>query len=361
MDIWRTNRWFKRDGNPVANKDIWIEFSNLLDTVRAKGITVDLEWIEAHCGYMGNTEADKLATSAVMRSKDGVSLNETNVTTDITGYWKSNVEKHPFIANKWMYFNTLSEYIVEGQYYLSEHGKDEDTPGSKQSDGSYSFIVLNNPDPILELVRSVQSNIAEENDSLIISRLDYIYNSLTYQDFLRHGKYAFCRSNPYKLDLFGLDNEPITRELRPPKLAFRAIEALTDLSLRLDEYLSSDPKYTVTDLNDYFFETKEIKKKKDVILQKRIKGNIPVGITHIDVKAKYNLDNVVSEANLKLCFGIDLPTRNAFKGMEDLNPNVRLITWKESNLSFRYATVITVDNAKGIWAGVYSNLRIILN
>lgn len=359
LDRWKQNGWLRQDGNPIANKEFWITYSNAVEKIRAAGITLTIEWVKGHSGFFGNEMADKYATLGVVKARGNVIVNDITV-SDPEGYWKYKVDRHPFIANRRLYFNTLPDYQVPGQYYLGEHGKDDDMLGKKSSDGAFAFVALTTPDPVLELLREYQSEIADGVDSFIMARLDYIYNPDIHRDITQHSRFAFDQPNQHRLDLFGLDNKPATRELRPAKLAIRAIEALSELSQRLDEFISGSDKYTATDLTDLFYDKKEVVKKgKEPVITFSLKSNIIVGLASLDVIGRYKQDDAEKELPVTLTFGIDLPARNAIKQMESLQPKIQLITWKESDKAIRYATVITAEGAVGIWAGVYSNLQVV--
>jgi hypothetical protein len=358
MAKWKAAGWVRQDRIPVANIELWKELDALLNHYRAINIPVIINWVKAHNGLHGNELADHYATVAVMRA-----MNHNHSTCiDITepeGYWKYSVERHPFISHKGLLFNTLTDYQVPGQYYLSDNIREVDLLGKKTTDGAFAFIAISSPDPMLEMIRGHQSKLANDSDNLIIARLDYIYNPNNHKELMEFQSYAMYQKEPLRLDLYGLNKEPITRELRPAKLAIRAVESLSDLCERLDQFILNDPKYTCTDITDVFFTIENTVKKKETIEQYKLRPEIAVGLTSVKVNAKYNVSGEVKEKPITLTLGVDLPGRNSIKHMEDIKPKIQLITWKESDKSFRYATVISTDSDKGIWAGVYSNLVII--
>lgn len=60
-----------------------------------------------------------------------------------------------------------------------------------------------------------------------------------------------------------------------------------------------------------------------------------------------------------LILGLDTPNRNSLKHIEDLNPELHLITWYESANSIRYACIVKIDSGIGIWSN-YCADRIVL-
>ena len=53
---WKKNNWKTAAKKPVANRDLWIEISDLNEKM-----TVEWNWVKGHAGYPGNERADELA------------------------------------------------------------------------------------------------------------------------------------------------------------------------------------------------------------------------------------------------------------------------------------------------------------
>ncbi len=359
LEVWKRNGWVRQDRMPVANQDLWKELDALLTFYREeKKIPVVIEWVRSHNGEHGNELADKYAAIGILKAMRNAHICCIE-TSPPEGYWKYNVERHPFISHKGMVFNTLKEYQIPGQYYMSDTIRELDLFGKKSTDGAFAFVAIGQPDPILEMIREYQSGLANGSDTLVLARLDYLFNPNNHRDISEFETFAMYQKEPYRLDLYGLNKEPITRELRPAKLAIRAVEALSDLAERLDQFIQKDERYVCTDITDVFFDIETVTKKKEEITQFKLKPEIVVGLASVKANAKYNVNGSEKEKQLSLTLGIDLPSRNSIKHMEDLKPRIHLITWKESDKAFRYATVISTERDKGIWAGVYSNLVVI--
>jgi ribonuclease HI len=54
---WKKNNWCKADGEPVKNKDLWIE----IDTLSQQMKCVEWHWVKAHNGHPQNELVDSLA------------------------------------------------------------------------------------------------------------------------------------------------------------------------------------------------------------------------------------------------------------------------------------------------------------
>ena len=53
---WKKNNWKTAAKKPVANRDLWIEISDLNEKM-----TVEWTWVKGHAGDPGNDRADELA------------------------------------------------------------------------------------------------------------------------------------------------------------------------------------------------------------------------------------------------------------------------------------------------------------
>ncbi|MGA2455611.1 MAG: ribonuclease H [Solirubrobacteraceae bacterium] len=69
---WQSNKWMKRDGNPVANAQQWEE---LIKLIFRAGKRVEIRWVKGHRKSAHNKTADKLAKeSAAQRSGQRLSI-----------------------------------------------------------------------------------------------------------------------------------------------------------------------------------------------------------------------------------------------------------------------------------------------
>ncbi|KAJ3232108.1 Ribonuclease H1 [Chytriomyces hyalinus] len=70
---WKKKNWKTASGSDVSNKDLWVELDSELKarTQRGAGI-VKFEYIRAHAGLYGNSEADTLAVQGAARFGEGL-------------------------------------------------------------------------------------------------------------------------------------------------------------------------------------------------------------------------------------------------------------------------------------------------
>ncbi len=352
LTSWKKNNWIKTDGQPVANQSWWQVLDNNLDKLKSAGTDVTFKWVKGHSTHLGNQLADKLATIGVLHSKEGNIRTEIN-SEKADGYWSNTVDKNPFITQKRIYFTTRPEGIVPGEYFLGDHGKDDDLLGKRTADGCYSYIMLKTPEPAIELMRNKQVKLAGCLDVIIMARLDKVFEPNTYKDIMTYGDVCFYTPYKDKLDMYFIDSEPVSRELRPPRLAMRAIEQVNILKGILKAYQGkNDPCLITTDITGIIFDI-------DDKGEYKLKPEYITGFTSFKTNVNYSDNDSIGQSEIDLCLGVDLPERNYLKRMEKLKPSVTVVTWMESEKMFRYVTVIETVDDSGIFGGMYSNSRFI--
>jgi len=63
---WIENSWWKSDGKPVSNRDLWEQIIDL-----THGRKVSIVWVQGHAEDRMNAEADRLAVAARNKRKTG--------------------------------------------------------------------------------------------------------------------------------------------------------------------------------------------------------------------------------------------------------------------------------------------------
>lgn len=371
VSSWERNDWLTSNGTPVANAEAWKRLRAAKAALEMRGIKVYFSWIKGHNDHLGNDTADHAATAAALEAGKSQRLllpaqDKVEITsTPADGYWKYDPQKHPFIANRWMYFNGSPEFVNPGEYFIGDHGKDAELLGKRMSNGAFSVVYLDQPDPILELVRRRQFEICSGN-MVCLARLDEVFRPETHRELVEYGEFAIDRRKRHLFNTFTLGGRPLVDVADPPRLAHRVADAVEVLKNKLALFLSNDPSITVTDLSPILYEStlKSVKKTKgekeaSEVTVYTLKPEYNTGFASLQVDANYKDDEGTKSAPLILVLGIDLLERNALKRLESLNPRVSLITWMEAEKVFRYATVIQAGEDVGIWAGVYSNTRVL--
>lgn len=364
---WERNNWLTRDGEPVKNVQHWRALVEAKTRLEVRGVKIVWHKVKGHADDFGNQLADRYASVGCIKARERLLAGETSSHQDITstpseGYWKYESNKHPFIAHRRVYFNTLPEYVEPGLYYIGEHGKDDELLGKRMSDGAFAVVKLGTPCPALEMVRNRQTELADGANTIVMGRLDQLYHAETHKDLSRFGINSLERPKSYNLDIKTLTDKPLTHELKPARLAHRVATAVDDLISWRDAYLAKASEISVTDLTDILYErtTKAQKAGKDGVVPEPIvemvlKSDYNSGFAKLPVEATYVSPDGIRAASVTLVLGMDLPDRNALKRMEGYCPTISLITWMESPAVFRYATVIETEHDIGIYCGYYSN------
>jgi ribonuclease HI len=363
---WAKNNWIKYDGNPVANKDMWLTLSANLLALKDKGVDVQIKWVKGHSVHLGNNLADKHANIGNRYSRRGELRTEFN-TTAADGYWTAKIERHPFISQRRIYFVSRQDACIPGEYFLGEHGKDDELLGKRTADGAHSYVRLSTPEPVVEMLRQAQIKAARGEDAIVMGRLDKLFETSTHNDLMRFGDVCLYRAHRNKMDLHFIEkkttpdgkviDEPVTKELNPPRLAMRAIESVNFLKSLLLTWLGEgQTTVTQTDVTDTFYAT-------DAKGKCTLRSEFIVGFSTLSAQVNYvrvpQTTPLVEQQQIDLFLGVDLPERNALKRMEALSPLVHVLTWMESEHAFRHATVIQAGTDIGVWAGMFSNLRVI--
>lgn len=376
LSVWERNGWKTRNGYPVANLDIWMKIKEIVAKIKAAGFDLRIAYIPAHSGHIGNELADRLATIGVFKSKSGKEIRQLT-TFPASKYWDKNsyydaetrewvrVEKHPFLNLPRMMFSTHEESQVPGRYLLASSLKDDELVliGSSDSQKCLSVVQLKEPEPILEDFIAHQSQFALDLPSLMLTKLDFLLKPNTYVDIRLYGFEIFDKSHPLNLDLFTIDRQIVSKELRPPRKAQWEVDEFDKLHRRLLQFVEKSNEVVGTDITEVIYDlvpSKDGKKTKF-----KLKDEFGVGFTHFNTNVSYQGTEDTETANVRLTLGLDIPERNSLKRLEAMEPKVHVITWLDEPhqpgmvKSFRIATVIEADGNIGIWAGVYSNLRIV--
>lgn len=367
---WISNGWTKVDGEPVANHELWRELVAARQRLEDQGMEVQIEWIRGHAGNhegfdednWGNALADEYATKASIAAEKQIEIANGLVESEARGYWKPKVEVNRLLAHSRWYFDTFKSKRVlssDGRYiyHLGDHGKDDDFLGKRMSDASFAVVYLKEPEPVLEALHAYQvEEDAGNNNSLVIGRLDFIFKPAVYQSLAQSGG-AFLKRRSHKLDLYTHDKLQLTKELKPPRLAFNLIEVMEVMETLLNNVLGNElaPNMRVTDITESLYDF-EAKGRKSVC---KLKPEMTSAVKSLSVHVEHPIKAETTECPLTLTIGMDTPHRNALSAIADKHPRVKVVTWLESKQAFRYATVVEADGDAGIFAGFYSNIHLV--
>lgn len=354
---WVRNGWKRADGSTVPNANHWKELLQNYQKLRDNNCDIKIEWVKGHSDHLGNNVADHLATIGVMASANGETRQQIDVSPP-EGYWKNTVEKHPFFALKYLYFTTVPSALIKGEYFISNQVKEQELHGKRQSDASYSVIHLEKPDEMVEYVRSHHTSLAGDFENTAILRLDQLFKANTWNAIDKYGIHAFVRkfnANQHRLtDLNTLDGEPLSHSQTPPRISQRSIDRLSELKDILVNFKEGTYENVISkiDITDYFFTKKETVKKKETITETILRPEINSNFTSLPLVV--NVEG--KDTKIILTLGIDLPSRNNLKSMDDGVVEMNLLYWKASDRIIRYAVCIKYNNDWGLWSGYDANI-----
>ena len=162
------------------------------------------------------------------------------------------------------------------------------------------------------------------------------------------------------LGLYGPDKQPVTTVFRPSGMEMRGYMIMGALCDILNAYMENKDGYVITDITDQIYTTEVVRGKKGSPdkTKYQLRPEFIVGLASITVPVKCPFMGTVTDNQLILTLGLDLPDRNNLKKIEALMPKVSVISWAVSEYSYKFATVIDAGEDIGIWCGYYSNLRI---
>lgn len=367
MHGWVKNQWMKEAGVPIKNAARWQKYYALYQELKARGMIMRFEWIRSHNDHVGNVIADEAATLGVMHSMARIVKTELR-TSSPEGYWKNDIDRHPFMAHPYLSCNTQTGAHIPGEYYQGTVGKDIEHHGRRMRDGAFSVIQLAEPESIPEQMIKFYEALRSGQNSVVLMNLNNLYRGRTFAQITDHGGLATTDTKGYQLDRLSLSGEPIAHTMAVPLLAYRAAENISDLKDVLTQFQNEEkglvPKVLVrTELTDILYEATIKTGKKGVAQAKQVFRSelYPVGFAKLQLQANFRRfeTETIEAIDLALVMGIDILDRNALKRLEGLSPKVTLVSWTESEITFRFATIIQAGEDWGIWAGVYTNQRVI--
>lgn len=357
---WIANGWRKSDGSEIQNLDLWKHLYQLTSELADAGVDIEWIWVEAHNGDIGNTKVDTFATTGVLGSRKQKAHDLIEL-SDAKGYWSNNPGYNRLISHSKWYFNTNVGGALRSPdgryvYHLGNHGKDDELLGKRMSDARFSVLYLTEPIAVMEMVRAYQDQVTgPHGHAIIIGRLDNILNGDIHTYLTQYGDTC--------LDIYGRnrdigmpDRTQLTKECTPARIASNAIETLATLQMILDQYREDPARYgfLVTDITPLLYEVETGKK-----TVCKLRKHITTALKSLDVTVNYNVSRTLERTDITLTFDIDLPDRNALSAIADQQPTVNVITWRESDCAFRYAVVVSTAADCGIYAGVYSNFKVL--
>lgn len=348
---WLKTNWVKRDGSEVSNRLLWEQV--LLSVESIKHITPDtnISWVKGHKDHLGNLIADCLASNGSNDSANDIH-NEEYTMVDAKDYFVNKVDVNPILSIPRMIFSSDPAKNNSGLYYMVKPSKPDIDIGVNDVNTTYCIVYLKEPDSVLEAIRARQSSVSKQRTSAFLAKTDSILNQKYYQWIKNNIYQSLKRKSQDDNSLLFFNNTPITIELNPAGLSFRAIEYFGYLEHVFNTYLNEETKnsfeYTETDITEKFFSLEEKKVKKEIKYIKQLRPEIKPGFKNTSIEVIIGNDKF----KIPMALGLDLPDRNVLKKLEGENPRIILITRKESANMYRYLIIISTDKSDSIWSNL---------
>lgn len=367
---WERYDWKKQDGTTVSNHAWWIRGYDLYKKLIAKGVNVTVNWVKGHNDVFGNTHADILAGIGTNYSMDNLLRSEFKI-SEAKGYWKTEIERHPFLNFKRIYFNSVDQYNIKGHYFQADTGGADLLIGRRIPETGLAVVKLKEFDAAIEEVKKRQYEIAMETNAIIMMKLDRVFSKEVYPYLLEYGKYSLLSSkaNHYgtrsNLNINFFDKQAVTVEVNPTGLSMRALESFNLLEELLDRFLQyrengfnlvdNNIQLNAHDITSSFYNKEEKTVKGEVQVKYSLLPEFIVGFRDmsVDVEEQYKSSQV--KLKVPLILGSDILPRNNLKKLEEHKPTVYLLTWRESENSIRYATIIDSETGIGIWSNFFAD------
>lgn len=361
LSRWKKNDWTKGDGEPISNKDLWVKVDALLEKAKEKDVNLTFKWVKGHSDDVGNDIVDNYAGWGVRCSSKGIEVDQIEF-SEAKGYWTPKADLNRMLSQSHWYFNThaIKDNVdSKGRhlYHLGTQGKDNDL-GHTATSAYYSVVAVKEPVDILTDMQQLHDKLDKRKlGQVVVGRLDNILRPVILE---RLNQNFNAHTLPVKRGhrVEAASGETLTVVQHPPGLAFRAVENLSLLEELLDSYTRGDTKnICLTDITELIYYHDDKDKKKPWKIRKDMTSQT------VSVTADVNYDTRKTKGSQKtlLKLGADLPKRNMLAAIAERNPKVYAITWRESDGAFRVATVVEAGDDVGIWASVYSNLRLLDN
>lgn len=349
LPTWAKNNWKRADGLTIQKATTWKHIYESLETYKQLNIPVNIR-------YDVRTECPNGYDQALMIARMSKDRPFTACISEANVYLKEVVERHPFMCFKRMYFSNSIKVDDTGFYFIAEPGDKDHTFGKRLADVAYAVVHFTTPLQEVEMVKRKQRSIYSNHIKTVMLRLDRVYDKAIYPYIDRHGGDCMMQDPDSRtVNLNFLDGRNVTEEIRPVRLTMRAMENFTYLEGMLTQFDTSgfrgNDDYIVKDITDMFYD-EHVSKGKNTL---KLKGTYIVGFRDTEVKIQTTIEGKSVTIKVPLVLGSDMPHRNNLKHLEEMNPKILLVLHKESNSTYRYATIVSCDGAIGIWSNFHSD------
>ncbi len=364
-DRWEKNNWLNSKGEPVKLKP-QIQEAYKLKQALEETCQLSLSYVKGHSNNLGNDAADKLAAKGTWMHRHGKTYEE--ITIEPVGEKKSMRYHDFFTKNRWYFFG-MDKHPTQrlGDWYIYYNGtmgkgRSDDQFGMHMPDGFISIIALREPEPIIEKVQSIYQSLCPQDYNFVVcGRLDTILTAENYHEIEKDNLELICIDKSNKT--LSLPNgKVICAEYNPVHLSYIQMERYERVKDVLASHLYPTwiqekhlPKLTYTDITSSLVEAYTDPKKKKAQTQYRLYQNI-VRDNFIKCQINYSTEkDIVRQEGLKLTLRVELPDKvHLAKLIRNHQEKLKIsvATYRISDSSFGYMTIIEAGDAVGIWTNL---------
>jgi ribonuclease HI len=398
-DKWRLNGWAKQDGSPVANKELVCDLLAKRDIATGLGITLNAVWVKGHSGNPGNERADMLATHGIISGVNGSPIDKILV-KEAKGFWKNAVNRNRLLNLPRLICDSRNpdekgpSSLRDPIYHMTNIRSADEFIGKRISDAQFAVVIPKEHDPVVKTLQMqhFQMRLRLNEFGPVILNLDEIFKPDIYNmveqngpDFLLIDDYRKAiravktKADPKKDEKKEAREEDdditesidtpggtvtLSRVVQPPRLIFRAMDKLDELTRILETFCAATNNYTphvnmkFTDITSHLYgmvESGKTKKKAEA----KILSTITSLTLYVEPDVEYASDAEEGITKIRLSFGLELPDRNTLSAVAGPRTSVWAVTWPESNHAIRFAVIVNAEEGLGIWSSPYANLHFV--
>lgn len=355
---WKSQGWKNSRGLPCSNKDLWVKTLKSIADAANAGREVQFVWVRAHNGEKGNELADRSATKGLILNTIPDVGDLVHQEEDAKTYGKNTYQYPRLLAFPVWYFRTNTSHQIqrengEFQYYVGTHSKHPEMAGKRAIDHNFGVVRLKERVPAYDQVMEAQERILNSSEETIVFGLNTtIFKDEVLLEFDKNGsKYFYPKEESFNRDVVLFDKMEnggvqLTHVAKPPRIADRVFQYCDLLDYVLDQYLKEDESITVTDLTDVFQKKTEDKKGK---VKYELHDAVKSPLTVMKIEANHSLGGT-GKKQFHIGVGFTVPSKNNLAKLIGPDFTIKLLTWKECDIAFRYAAVVTSKDGIAIYA-----------